>query len=209
VTAAPPLLLALALAGAPAAAPPPPGPAETLKAADRALRGALAAGQDGARLGDAVAPFLDYEELARRSLGKRWAAQRPADRAALVQALRALLEATYLTGLRFDPKATFAVATTRRTGEVAEVKGSAASDGEVVPLELRLRRGADGRWRIFDATVAGLAIVEGYQEQFPQLLDLGGMPRLLRQLEAETRAKLGAPAPTAATSGATTATPRK
>ena len=37
--------------------------------------------------------------------------------------------------------------------------------------------------------MAGLAILEGYQEQFPQLLALGGMKRLLAQLEAERQAQ--------------------
>jgi ABC-type transporter MlaC component len=191
----PTLLLALALAAGPAAPAPPAGPAETLKSAERTLRAALAQGLEPARLGAEVAPFVDYEELARRSLGPRWARQRPADRGALVKALRALLEATYLSRLRSDPSATFTIASTARRGEVAEVKATATASGDSVPLELRLRRGPDGRWRLFDATVAGLAIVEGYQEQFPQLLDLGGMPRLLATLAEETRKAGGAEVP--------------
>jgi hypothetical protein len=102
------LLLAVALLavtpGSPATAPaakpvagPPPAtkapaarpldPVTTLRQGEARLRTALAAGQSGARLGPLVAEYVDYQELARRSLGKHWASQTPADRAALVAAL--------------------------------------------------------------------------------------------------------------------------
>ncbi len=175
-----------------ASAAPRGGPADpvaTLRQGEARLRAALSAGEAGPRLGPLVAEYVDYQELARRSLGRHWARQQPADRAALVKALRALLEATYLPRLRPGGEASTAVTLARQAGADAELRVTVTSGQAQVPLELRMARGRDGRWRVSDATVAGLAILEGYQEQFPQLLALGGMKRLLAQLEAERQAQ--------------------
>jgi phospholipid transport system substrate-binding protein len=172
------------------AAPRPADPVTTLRQGEARLRDALAAGQTGQRLGPLLAEYVDYEELARRSLGRHWASQKPADRAALIQALRSLLEATYLPRLQPGGDASTVVTLRRQAGADAELALVATSAEKQVPLELRMLRGKDGRWRVYDATVAGLAILEGYQEQFPQLLELGGMKRLLAQLDAERKAEL-------------------
>ena len=138
-----------------------------------------------ARIG---ADFADYEELARRSLGKHWAAQKPADQKALVKALRALLEETYLPRLsRADPMYAFAVEKWSQAGDEAEVRVRTQSNGQQAQLTFRLKQGKNRRWRVFDVTVGGLAMLEGYQEQFPQLLEIGGMPRLLQTLESERK----------------------
>jgi phospholipid transport system substrate-binding protein len=177
------------------AAPRPADPVTTLRQGEARLRDALAAGETGQRLGPLLAEYVDYEELARRSLGRHWASQKPADRAALVQALRALLEATYLPRLQPGGDASTVVTLRRQAGADAELALVATTGEKQVPLELRMLRGKDGRWRVYDATVAGLAILEGYQEQFPQLLELGGMKRLLAQLETERKAELAKGAP--------------
>jgi phospholipid transport system substrate-binding protein len=176
-------------------APRPADPVTTLRQGEARLREALAAGETGQRLGPLLAEYVDYEELARRSLGRHWASQKPADRAALVLALRSLLEATYLPRLQPGGDASTVVTLRRQAGADAELTLVATSAEKQVPLELRMLRGRDGRWRVYDATVAGLAILEGYQEQFPQLLELGGMKRLLAQLETERRAELAKPPP--------------
>ena len=178
-------------AGAPVAPKPKPlDPLMTVREAEARLREALADGADQAALGALAAEYVDYEDLARRSLGKQWAQQPKADRAALVAALRALLEATYLSRLRPGGEARTEVRLVRRQGADAEVHVLVSGGERQVPIDLRLQRGADGRWRVWDATVAGLALLEGYQEQFPQLLALGGMKRLLAQLEQERQAQL-------------------
>ena len=103
-------------------------------------------------------------------------------------AVRALLEEAYLGRVGPAGQATFLVQQSSTKGAGATVKAVAAQGERVVPLELRLGRGPDGRWRLHDAVVAGVAIVEGWQEQFPQLLALGGVARLTAQLVVERRA---------------------
>jgi ABC-type transporter MlaC component len=158
---------------------------------------ALQEGASQEALGALAAEYVDYLGLARRSLGPHWARQKKADQAALVAALRALLEATYLPRLRPGATARTGVTVVRRKGADAELHVVAAAGDRQVPLDLRLERGQDGRWRVYDATVAGLALLEGYQEQFPQLLELGGMKRLLAQLETERQAQRQRQAPPA------------
>lgn len=186
----PSLLFAAVLAAAPPASPRPPAdPAAAVLEAARTLRSALAAGAAREELARLAADFVDYEEVARRSVGKRWARLAPADRRAVAEALRALLEEKYLPRGAPGAEATVSATLVRRRGGEARVHAVSFSGAQQAPVELDLLRGKDGRWRVFDAVVAGIAIVEGYQEQFPQLLKLGGVPRLLAQLRAEREAE--------------------
>ncbi len=208
--ALPLLILAAALAAAPPAAAaaspakaasPQPGaakpaakapakldPAATVREAATRFRAALDGGADREALAALAAEYVDYPEVARRSVGPAWKKLGAVDRAAVVAAVRALLEETYLGRLGPAGQATFLVQRSSAKGAGATVKAVAAQGERVVPLELRLGRGLDGRWRLHDAVVAGVAIVEGWQEQFPQLLALGGVARLTAQLEVERRA---------------------
>lgn len=170
----------------------PADPVRTIQHAERRLREALAARLDAAALGGIAADYVDYQGLARRSLGRRWAGLPAPDQAAVVAALRALLEATYLVGLQPGGEAAVEIRELRRAGPEADLALTITSGSRVVPVELRLSRvkGKAPPWQIHDATVAGLAILEGYQEQLPQLLALGGVKRLLAQLEAERQVQL-------------------
>ncbi|MBK9517149.1 MAG: ABC transporter substrate-binding protein [Anaeromyxobacter sp.] len=195
-----PVLLLVAVLGG---APPHPGgakldPAATVREGATRFRAALEGGADREALAALVAGYVDHQAVARRSVGPAWKRLGAADRAALVAAVRALLEETYLG--RLDPagQATFLVQQASASGAAATVRAVAAQGEQVVPLELRLTRGQDGRWRLHDAVVAGVAVVEGWQEQFPQLLALGGVPRLLAQLEAERAALVAKRRPPAA-----------
>ncbi len=163
-------------------------PPATVREAATRFRAALDAGADRAALAALAAEYVDYPEVARRSVGPAWKKLGAGDRAAVVTAVRALLEETYLGRLGPAGQATFLVQQASTKGAGATVKAVAAQGERVVPLELRLTRGADGRWRLHDAVVAGVAIVEGWQEQFPQLLALGGVARLTAQLEVERAA---------------------
>ena len=205
----PALLLALlTLASPPPAATPGADPPSTIREAERRVRSALMAKASRPEFARIGADFADYDELARRSLGKHWAAQKQADRKALVKALRALLEETWLPRIGgADPLYAFAVEKVTRSGDEAEVRVRTQSGGQQAVTVFRLKQGKDRRWRIFDVTVGGLAVLEGYQEQFPQLLEIGGMPKLLQTLEAERKAlqqKNAKPPPPAATPASTT-----
>ena len=186
-----PLLLAAALAAVPAAGSreAPADPAAAVLDAERAVRAALAAGAPREEVSRVAAGFVDYDEVARRSVGKRWARLSAGDRRAVVEALRALLEEKYLPRGAPAPGAAVTATVVRRRGGEASVHAVSTSGAMQAPIELDLRRGADGRWRVCDAVVSGLAIVEGYREQLPQLLALGGVPRLVAQLRAEREAE--------------------
>jgi ABC-type transporter MlaC component len=193
-TATPVLLLVAILAlpsvaGAAAGPVPQTDPVATVREAERQVRAVFTAGGGRAGLERVSASAVDWEELTRRSSGPRWPSFSPADRAAVTKGLRALVEETYLARLvRPDPLFALAVVGNAANGpesRVTVVVQSGASQGRI---ELRLLRGKDRRYRIFDATVNGVAVLAGYQERFAQLLDAGGLPRLLESLEAQRKA---------------------
>jgi phospholipid transport system substrate-binding protein len=130
---------------------------------------------------------VDYEAVARRSTGRAWRRLTPAERAGIVAGLRALLEERFLPRLAGGEPPTLTARLVRLRGDDARVRVLAAAGARSVPLELDLVRDGRGGWRVRDAVVSGLAVLEGYREQFPQLLELGGVARLLEQVETERR----------------------
>lgn len=188
------LLAALLVAGTSAVKPaaPAPGPAKdpvgTVRAAERQVRLAFQKGGKRADLERVGGTFIAWDELARRSLPGRFEKLSAADRAAFGKALRGLVEETWLSGLfRPDPLYAFAVFGTTTRGGEAEVKTRVRSGERQAPVDLRLSRGKDGRWRIHDGSVNGVSLLSGYQEQFPWFLDQGGMPLLLSTIAAQRR----------------------
>jgi ABC-type transporter MlaC component len=191
-----PILLAFLVSAAPVPTSRP-GPATdpvvTVREAEKQVRAAFRAGGRRADLERVGAAFFDYEELGRRSIGSaRWIALPQADRTAFVQALRALVEETWLSGLlRPDPLYAFAVTGKTVEGAEAVVRALVQSGGSQAPVELRLFRGKDGRWRIYDLSANGVSILAGYREQLPPTLDLGGIQGLLASLRAQRAALAG------------------
>ena len=192
-----PILLAIVLSATNATPSPAPGPAKdpvaTVRAAEHQVRIAFQQGGRRADLERVGAAFFDYEELARRSIGSsRWIALPKPDRAAFVQALRALVEETWLSGLlRPDPLYAFAVTGHAVQGGEAEVRTRVQSGGNQAPAEFRLVRGKDDRWRIYDLSANGVSVLAGYREQLPPTLDLGGIQALLASLRAQRAALAG------------------
>jgi ABC-type transporter MlaC component len=189
------LLLAAVLAATTAAKPaaaPAPGPAKdpvgTVRAAERQVRLAFQKGGKRADLERVGATFIAWDELARRSLPGRFEKLSASDRAAYEKALRGLVEETWLSGLfRPDPLYAFAVFGTTTKGGDAEVKTRVRSGERQAPVDLRLSRGKDGRFRIHDWSVNGVSMLSVYQEQFPWFLDQGGMTMLLTTIAAQRR----------------------
>ena len=188
------LLAAFPLLGAAAPAPASsPGPAKdpvaTVRAAERQVRLAFQSGGKRADLERVGATFVAWDEVTRRSLPGRFEKLSPADRAAIEKAQRALVEETWFSGLlRPDPLFALAVLGSSTAGTDTEVKTVLQSAGRQARVEFQLVRGKDGRFRVIDLAVNGVSALGGYREQFPQLLDLGGVPHLLETLAIQRRA---------------------
>jgi phospholipid transport system substrate-binding protein len=132
---------------------------------------------------------FDFEETARQALGRHWAARTAAERAEFVRLFTDLMERAYLSKMEtYD-------------GEQVEILGETVDGGEAVvrsrvltrqaaeiPVDYRMRRGADERWRVYDVHVAGVSLVANYRAQFNKIIRTSSYDTLVDRLRAKEAA---------------------
>ena len=131
---------------------------------------------------------MDFLEASRRALGGHWEGRTPGERAQFVALFTALIDTAYLSKvagyngerLRYDGESV--------NGGDAVVKARVIEkDGDVTPIEFRLIRGIDDRWRVWDATFEGVSLVGNYRAQFTRIMRSSSFQQLLGRLESRTR----------------------
>ncbi|HEX9819816.1 MAG TPA: ABC transporter substrate-binding protein [Methylomirabilota bacterium] len=129
---------------------------------------------------------FDFQEAARRTLGRQWDAQMPEDRARFVGLFIDLVDRAYLRRVDHWNGGSIAVLDDTIEGERATVHTAITSrDGARTPVDYAMQRAADGRWRVVDVSVGGMGLLSSYRVQFARLMDNGGFPHLMQRLEAK------------------------
>jgi phospholipid transport system substrate-binding protein len=181
-------LVAPALAAAPAAA----GDAalELQRQADRVV-GVLAdrdtgPGERQREVRAIVNEAFDFEEAARRTLGRAWGDRTADERASFVALFSDLIDRAYLRRLDAWDGQRIVVAEDVVEMERALVRTSIiAKDGDRTPVDYVMRRSDDGRWRVVDVSVGGASLLGNYRAQFARLMQSGGFPYLMEKLQAK------------------------
>ena len=122
----------------------------------------------------AVGELIDFEALAKATLGKKWDEIKPADRTRYTAALKGAMEANYLAKMRQGKKTDVDKIRTEITGE--EQQGSHTivhtkidSGGETAAIDYVMERRGKG-WRAVDVITEGVSLAETYREQVAKIL---------------------------------------
>jgi phospholipid transport system substrate-binding protein len=144
----------------------------------------------------AVGELIDFDALARATLGKKWDEFKPAERARYTAALKGAMEANYLVKMRQG-----------KSSDVDKIKsdilGEEQQDGTTL-VHTKVRSGEDtaaidyvmekrGRgWRAVDVITEGVSLAETYREQVAKLLQkktlndvIATLDKKRKSLEAE------------------------
>lgn len=137
-------------------------------------------------------PSTDFMLTTQYAVGPAWNAATPAQRDALFKQFQTLLARTYAlqltqmqagsTSFKYGPASTPAAGATD-----AVVKTSVVTDGDVMPIDYRLRKTAAG-WRIYDIDMLGAWMIQVYRRQFAAQLSAGGVDGLIKYLAAHNAA---------------------
>jgi phospholipid transport system substrate-binding protein len=135
------------------------------------------------RLKEAVNPIFDYEEMAKRALGSHWRRRSPAEQEEFVRLFRDFLESIYSdkVGLYEGQKVVFGRETI--DNDFAQVESTfigAKSDEYSVVYKLRR---ADGKWRVYDAVIENISMVNNYRSQFDRVIAKSSYDELKRMLK--------------------------
>jgi phospholipid transport system substrate-binding protein len=134
------------------------------------------------RLREIFNPIFDYDEMAKRALGAHWRRRTPAEQNEFIKLFRDFLEGVYSdkVNLYDGQKVIFGRETIEK--DFAEVESKVVNTkGEEISVIYRLRR-ADGKWKVYDALVENVSIVNNYRSQFDRIISKYSYNELIRLL---------------------------
>jgi phospholipid transport system substrate-binding protein len=211
--ALPALLGAIVAAGSPALAAPgtrvasvvkPPGepaqesglgPMDELKRANAQLKKQLGnrkpswspeAQARNVEIKKIVGSFLDFEELARRSLIRHWEGLNAKQRTEFVRTLRDLVERNYVRQLYGQPDYELKLDKEELSGNEAKVLGSlmASAKGKKVTMSLEYKMiRKQNRWVVFDVVTDELSLLENYRAEFNKVIARDSFDALLARMK--------------------------
>jgi len=126
--------------------------------------------------------LFDFDEMARRTLSRHWAARSPQERREFVPLFRDLLERSYVDRIEVYAGETITYPGEVVDGGYAVVKSrvSLGRNGELA-LDYRLHL-RDGRWRVYDVMVEGVSFVSNYRTEFDRIIQASSYASLVDRL---------------------------
>jgi phospholipid transport system substrate-binding protein len=138
-----------------------------------------------------LAPHFDFERMTALAVGRGWREASPAQKKALIEQFRTLLERTYSNAfvqyrdetIRYRPLRMPAGATD------ATVHTEIVRQGGGQPVQIDYSLGLEnGQWKAYDVIVGGVSLVTTYRDEFAREIQAGGIDGLIRSLEAKNAA---------------------
>jgi len=134
------------------------------------------------RLKEIINPIFDYDEMARRTLGAHWRRRTAAEQQEFVKLFRAFLEKIYAEKVDLYEGERVVFGRETIDGEFAEVESKVTNaKGEESPVLYRLKR-TDGKWKVYDAVVENISIVNNYRSQFDRVISKSSFDELKKML---------------------------
>lgn len=128
---------------------------------------------------------FDWEEMAKRSLGRFWPQRTPAEKKEFSHLFRELLGNAYLGKLEEYSGEKIAYEGETVDGDYATTRVRiVTTKGQEIPIEYRmLKRGP--RWVVYDVSIEGVSLVNNYRTQFNSILVKSPFPVLIEKLRAK------------------------
>jgi phospholipid transport system substrate-binding protein len=139
--------------------------------------------------------IFDFEETAKRSLGRHWQSRTPAERQEFVKLFTDLLEHSYISKIEQYGGEKVAYSGDTVEGDQATVKSKIVTPkGTEIPIDYRMRQ-RDGRWLVYDVVIEGVSLVGNYRTQFNKIIQTSSWDDLVQKLRTKA---IGAPQPAGA-----------
>jgi len=186
---------------APSDAKPPSSPIAELKKSDNALKKLFArrppswspesdAKRDEMR--KIVVSFLDFDELARRSLARHWDGLSAKQRTEFTATLRDLIERSYIKQVHGSPNYELVFDKETVDGKDADVTATLHTTvrGKKVDVALEYKLLAkDGRWLVYDVITDEQSMLENYRAEFGKIINKESFDALLKRLKKKLEEK--------------------
>ena len=139
-----------------------------------------------------VGAFLDYAELARRSLARHWDTLTPKQRTEFTETLRQLVERSYLKQVHGSPNYNIKYEKEEKAGNEATVDATlhTKSRGKKVDIALEYKMiGKDGKWVVYDVLTDEQSMLENYRAEFNKIIAKDGFDALIKRMKKKLEEK--------------------
>ena len=143
------------------------------------------------QLRDVIEERFDFDEMARRSLGRHWRSRTPAQQKKFVEAFREILIDSNLTTIESYRGEKVKYLRERIDNGYAEIDTLIVDErGQEYSVNYRLHR-VGAQWRIYDVVIEGVSLVSNYRSQFDRVIRHDSFEELLQRMR---RNQVDAPA---------------
>ena len=184
-----------------AASPPPGSPMADLKKSNAQLEKVLhknvpnwtpEAELERAEVRKLVGGFLDYAELARRSLARHWDTLTAKQHEEFTETLRQLVERSYLRQVHGSANYNIKFEKEEKAGNEATVDATlhTTSRGKKVDVALQYKMlGKNGHWVVYDVLTDDQSMLENYRAEFNKIIAKDGFDALLKRMRKKLEEK--------------------
>jgi phospholipid transport system substrate-binding protein len=135
---------------------------------------------------NAVGALLDFDALARTTMGKHWSELTPQQRKRYTEALRGAMEANYLAKMEQGEvdvsKVRNEILGETKEGDRTVVKTKVQAGKDTAEVDYVMVRTPKG-WRAVDVITEGVSLVDTYKDQVNRLLPKKGVDGVISALE--------------------------
>jgi phospholipid transport system substrate-binding protein len=135
-------------------------------------------------------PNFNFGRMTQLAMGRNWAKASPEQQAALTKEFRTLLVRTYSGALANFRNNTIDFRPLRMQPTDTDVTVKTVimqANGQGIPIDYSLEKGADGAWKAYDVVVAGVSLVTNYRDEFNNVVRDQGVDALVKQLQGKNK----------------------
>lgn len=133
-----------------------------------------------------ISTIFDYQEMAKRSLGKHWNQRSEAERKLFTDLFASLLENSYASKIESYNNEKIIYLKEAIDSDHAEVKSKVVTGKrDEYTLDYRMLN-QKGKWMVYDVVIEGVSLVSNYRTQFNKIISSNGYPELVKKLQTKT-----------------------
>jgi phospholipid transport system substrate-binding protein len=170
-------------------------PTEALRqSVDQVIKVLEQPGDHRAEVRNIANSIFDFQETAKRALGRHWAARSPQEQKEFVQLFADLLERSYISKIELYHGEKVGWLGDTVTGDESTVKTKIVTkQGSEIPIDYRMLQ-RDGRWLVYDVNIEGVSMVSNYRTQFNKIIQTESYQALVDRLKAKDATPSASPA---------------
>lgn len=170
-------------------------PTEALRqSVDQVIRVLEQPGDHRAEVRKIANGIFDFQETAKRALGRHWAQRTPQEQKEFTQLFADLLEKSYLGKIELYHGEKVAWNGDTVNGDDATVRTKILTkQGTEIPVDYRMQQ-KDGRWLVYDVNIEGVSLVANYRTQFNKIIQTESYGSLVEKLRAKDAQPAASPA---------------